>query len=136
MRPFVSGDGVADVDISALITHHLAHGRMATVTAVQPPGRYGSLQFGENSCVSGFQEKPQGDGGWINGGFFVLEPAVIDRIDGDATIWEQDPLLHLAADGQLTAYHHSGFWQPMDTLRDRAYLEELWANSKAPWKVW
>ena len=133
---FTYGDGVADVDITALIAHHKAHGRLATVTAVQPPGRYGALQFGENAAVSGFQEKPQGDGGWINGGFFVLEPEVIDRIEGDATFWEQDPLRSLAADGQLTAYHHTGFWQPMDTLRDRVYLEELWAEAQAPWKVW
>ena len=128
--------GVAAVDITALIAHHKAYGRLGTVTAVQPPGRFGLLQFGENAAVSGFQEKPQGDGGWINGGFFVLEPEVIDRIDGDATIWEQEPLRSLAADGQLTAYHHTGFWQPMDTLRDRVHLEDLWASAKAPWKVW
>ena len=133
---FTYGDGVADVDITALIAHHKAHGRLATVTAVQPPGRFGVLQFGENAAVSGFQEKPQGDGGWINGGFFVLEPQVIDRIEGDATTWEHEPLRSLAADGQLTAYHHTGFWQPMDTLRDRVHLEELWAEAKAPWKVW
>jgi glucose-1-phosphate cytidylyltransferase len=94
------------------------------------------LQFGEGSAVSGFQEKPQGDGGWINGGFFVLNPSVIDRIEGDATIWEQAPLKGLASEGQLTAYHHNGFWQPMDTLRDRQHLEELWAEARAPWKVW
>ena len=133
---FTYGDGVADVDITALIAHHKVHRRLGTVTAVQPPGRYGALQFGEHAAVSGFQEKPQGDGGWINGGFFVLEPEVIDRIEGDATVWEQDPLRSLAADGQLTAYHHTGFWQPMDTLRDRVHLEELWAEAKAPWKVW
>jgi glucose-1-phosphate cytidylyltransferase len=133
---FTYGDGVADVDVTALIAHHKTHGRLGTVTAVQPPGRYGALQFGENAAVSGFQEKPQGDGGWINGGFFVLEPEVIDRIEGDATTWEQEPLRSLAADGQLTAYHHKGFWQPMDTLRDRVHLEELWAEAKAPWKVW
>ena len=133
---FTYGDGVADVDITALIAHHRAHSRLGTVTAVQPPGRYGALQFGDNAAVSGFQEKPQGDGGWINGSFFVLEPEVIDRIDGDFTIWEQGPLRSLAADGQLTAYHHTGFWQPMDTLRDRIRLEELWSQAKAPWKVW
>lgn len=133
---FTYGDGVADVDVTALIAHHRAHGRLGTVTAVQPPGRYGALQFGENDAVSGFHEKPQGDGGWINGGFFVLEPEVIHRIEGDTTIWEQEPLRSLAADGQLTAYHHTGFWQPMDTLRDRLHLEELWAESNAPWKVW
>lgn len=134
---FTYGDGLADVDIKALIAHHKSHGRQATVTAVQPPGRYGALQFGNDSAVSGFQEKPQGDGGWINGGFFVLEPEVIDRIEGDATVWEQQPLCGLAADGQLTAFYHHGFWQPMDTLRDRLQLEELWATkSRAPWKVW
>lgn len=133
---FTYGDGVADVDVSALITHHKSHGRLATVTAVQPPGRYGALQFGTNSDVTGFQEKPQGDGGWINGGFFVLEPGAVDRIENDATIWEREPLCSLAADGELSAYRHRGFWQPMDTLRDRVHLENLWAESKAPWKTW
>jgi glucose-1-phosphate cytidylyltransferase len=133
---FTYGDGLADVDITALTAHHKRHGRLATVTAVQPPGRYGALEFSEPHTVSGFQEKPQGDGGWINGGFFVLEPEVIDRIEGDATIWEQDPLKSLAADGQLTAYHHTGFWQPMDTLRDRQLLEDLWKQDRAPWKMW
>jgi glucose-1-phosphate cytidylyltransferase len=130
------GDGVADVDVTTLIAHHRGHGRLATVTAVQPPGRFGSLQIGTDSAVEGFQEKPQGDGTWINGGFFVLEPEVIDRIDSDATLWEQEPLRGLAAEGQLTAYHHHGFWQPMDTLRDRHHLEELWASGRAPWKLW
>jgi glucose-1-phosphate cytidylyltransferase len=133
---FTYGDGVADIDVSALIAHHKNHGRLGTVTAIQPPGRYGLHRFGQNFYVSGFQEKPQGDGGWINGGFFVLEPEVIDRFEGDATIWEQQPLCSLAADGQLTAYHHTGFWQPMDTLRDRMFLDKLWAKSQAPWKVW
>jgi glucose-1-phosphate cytidylyltransferase len=133
---FTYGDGVADVDITALIAHHRKHGRLATVTAVQPPGRFGSLQIGGDSAVEGFQEKPQGDGTWINGGFFVLEPEVIDRIDGDDTLWEQEPLRGLAAEGQLTAYHHHGFWQPMDTLRDRQLLSELWSRDLAPWKVW
>lgn len=133
---FTYGDGVADVDITALVAHHGAHGRLATVTAVQPPGRFGVLEFGEGASVSGFQEKPQGDGGWVNGGFFVLDPAVIDRIDGDETVWEQEPLRSLAAEGQLSAYQHTGFWQPMDTLRDRQHLEELWAQARAPWKVW
>jgi glucose-1-phosphate cytidylyltransferase len=133
---FTYGDGVADVDVTALVAHHQKHGRLATVTAVQPPGRFGALQFGEANSVSGFQEKPQGDGSWINGGFFVLDPAVIDRIEGDATTWELDPLKGLAAEGQLTAYQHSGFWQPMDTLRDRQHLEQLWAHARAPWKVW
>ena len=133
---FTYGDGVADVDITALIANHQTYGRLATVTAVQPPGRFGVLMFGENARVSGFQEKPQGDGGWINGGFFVLEPEVIDRIEGDATTLEQEPLRSLAADGQLTAYKHNSFWQPMDTLRDRVLLEELWGKGKAPWKSW
>ena len=133
---FTYGDGVADVNIKALIAHHKVNGRLATVTAVQPPGRYGALQLNENAGVSGFQEKPQGDGGQINGGFFVLEPEVIDRIEGDNTIWEQDPLRSLAADGELTAYQHNGFWQPMDTLRDRVLLEQLWGDGKAPWKTW
>jgi len=133
---FTYGDGVADVDVTALVAHHRSHGRLATVTAVQPPGRFGSLQIGGESAVLGFQEKPQGDGTWINGGFFVLEPEVIDRIDGDTCLWEQEPLRGLAAEGQLTAYHHHGFWQPMDTLRDRHLLEELWASGRAPWKLW
>jgi glucose-1-phosphate cytidylyltransferase len=130
------GDGVADVDVTSLIAHHRSHGRLVTVTAVQPPGRFGSLQISSDAAVEGFQEKPQGDGTWINGGFFVLEPEVIDRIEGDATLWEQEPLRGLAAEGQLTAYHHHGFWQPMDTLRDRHHLEELWASGRAPWKLW
>jgi glucose-1-phosphate cytidylyltransferase len=130
------GDGLADVDVSALIDHHHSHARLATITAVQPPGRFGSLEIGSADAVLGFQEKPKGDGTWINGGFFVLEPAVIERIEGDATVWEQDPLRGLAAEGQLTAYHHHGFWQPMDTLRDRNHLEELWASGQAPWKLW
>ena len=133
---FTYGDGVADVDVTALIAHHKKDGRLATVSAVQPPGRYGSLRLGSSNAVEGFQEKPQGDGAWINGGFFVLEPEVIDRIEGDASIWEQEPLRGLAAEGQLTAYQHHGFWQPMDTLRDRHQLEELWASGRAPWKVW
>jgi glucose-1-phosphate cytidylyltransferase len=133
---FTYGDGVADVDINSLIAHHQSHGRLATVTAVQPPGRYGALNLGADSTVMGFQEKPQGDGSWVNGGFFVLEPSVIDRIEADSTLWEQEPLKGLATDGQLNAYQHRGFWQPMDTLRDRHLLEELWASGNAPWKVW
>jgi glucose-1-phosphate cytidylyltransferase len=133
---FTYGDGLADVDVASLIAHHKAYGRLATVTAVQPPGRFGALQLGDNASVSGFQEKPQGDGSWINGGFFVLEREVIDRIEGDDTIWEQAPLRNLAAEGQLTAFFHNGFWQPMDTLRDRLQLEKLWSEAKAPWKVW
>jgi glucose-1-phosphate cytidylyltransferase len=133
---FTYGDGLADVNINELVLHHRSKGRLATVTAVQPPGRFGSLQIGAEHAVQGFQEKPQGDGTWINGGFFVLEPEVIDRIDGDATLWEHEPLKGLASHGQLTAYHHHGFWQPMDTLRDRMQLEELWAQGRAPWKIW
>ena len=124
------------MDIGSLIAHHKFHGRLGTVTAVQPPGRYGALQLGKENAISGFQEKPQGDGGWINGGFFVLEPEVIDRIEDDSTVWEQEPLRSLANDGELTAYYHTGFWQPMDTLRDRIYLEKLWDASQAPWKIW
>ena len=133
---FTYGDGVADIDLHSLISHHKLHGLLATVTAVQPPGRYGTLHLGENSMVSGFQEKPIGDGSWINGGFFVLEPDVIDLIEGDHIMWEQEPLSALAANSQLNAYFHNGFWQPMDTLRDRNQLEKLWSESNAPWKVW
>lgn len=132
---FTYGDGVSDVDITALVAFHRARGRLATLTAVQPPGRYGALQL-QLERVSGFQEKPQGDGGWINGGFFVLSPKVIDYIVGDATSWEDGPLEKLARDEQLSAYLHHGFWQPMDTLRDKFRLEELWASGKAPWKSW
>ena len=133
---FTYGDGVADVDLPGLLEHHKAHNRLATVTAVQPPGRYGSLKLGNNDSVTGFQEKPQGDGGWINGGFFVLEPQVIDYIESDQTVWEQDPLISLSEHNQLTAWFHNGFWQPMDTLRDKNYLEKLWQTQQAQWKVW
>ncbi len=134
---FTYGDGLADVDLTALLTFHRSHGFAATVTAVQPPGRYGSLALDPASgLVEGFIEKPQGDGGWINGGFFVLDPSVLRRIDGDATSWEAEPLRSLAADGQLAAYHHPGFWQPMDTLRERNLLEQLWSEGRAPWKQW
>lgn len=129
------GDGVADVNVGALIAQHRAAGRLATVTAVQPPGRYGSLDL-DGTRVQGFREKPPGDGGWINGGYFVLSPKVVDYIDGDATIWEREPMERLSADGQLQAYKHDGFWRPMDTLRDKLLLEEQWASGKAPWKVW
>ncbi|MDS4041737.1 MAG: glucose-1-phosphate cytidylyltransferase [Candidatus Competibacter sp.] len=132
---FTYGDGVADVDIPALLDFHRAQGRLATVTAVQPPGRYGALTVLDDR-VRGFQEKPQGDGGWINGGFFVLSPQTIEYIAGDAVIWEREPLERLAREGQLAAYCHRGFWQPMDTLRDKVYLEELWASGRAPWKIW
>jgi len=134
---FTYGDGLADVQIDKLIAKHHSGGRLATVTAVQPPGRYGLLEFGEGgSLVTGFMEKPQGDGGWINGGFFVLEPEVLGLIDSDFIIWEKEPLQRLAADGQLQAFHHRGFWQPMDTLRDRNQLEQLWNSGSAPWKLW
>ena len=132
---FTYGDGVSDVDISNLIRFHEAHGKMATVTAVQPPGRYGALQrLGDQ--VLGFTEKPRGDGGWINGGFFVLSPKVLPFIAGDATSWEAEPLMRLAELEQLHAYEHSGFWQPMDTLRDKNHLEALWQSGEAPWKQW
>lgn len=132
---FTYGDGVADLDICALISHHQFANLEATLTAVQPPGRYGALHLDEN-VVKNFQEKPDGDNAWINGGFFVLQPSVLDRIAGDHTSWEGDVLPSLAADGQLSAYRHTGFWQPMDTLRDRTRLEDLWASGKAPWKLW
>lgn len=132
---FTYGDGVANVDIGALVAFHRAHGRQATVTAVQPPGRYGALKM-QGSTVNGFSEKPKGDGGWINGGFFVLSPACLALISGDASSWEGEPLNKLAASDQLQAYQHSGFWQPMDTLREKNYLEELWLSGKAPWKIW
>jgi glucose-1-phosphate cytidylyltransferase len=130
------GDGVADVDIPALVASHRDSGKLATVTATQPSGRFGALVLDGNDDVASFQEKPVGDGAWINGGFFVLEPAVIDRIAGDATLFEREPLEGLARDGQLHAYRHPGFWQPMDTLRDKLHLEELWSSGRAPWKLW
>ena len=123
------------MDITSLITHHRTHKKQATITAVQPPGRYGALNL-EGNQVRSFQEKPAGDGGWINGGYFVLEPSVIDLIDGDDSTWENEPLNMLADQGQLNAYLHRGFWQPMDTVRDRQRLEELWRSKQAPWKVW
>jgi glucose-1-phosphate cytidylyltransferase len=132
---FTYGDGVADIDVSAQIAFHRAHGKWATVTAVQPPGRYGALKL-DGAQVSGFTEKPRGDGGQINGGFFVLSPQCIDLIEGDGTSWESKPLADLAARAQLMAYEHKGFWQPMDTLRDKNVLEELWDSGRAPWKCW
>jgi glucose-1-phosphate cytidylyltransferase len=132
---FTYGDGVSDVNIDALIAFHRGHGLKATVTAVKPPGRYGSLET-DGDRVSGFTEKPGGDGGLINGGFFVLHPSVIDLIESDATPWEAAPLETLARQGQLAAFAHDGFWQPMDTLREKKLLEELWASGKAPWKSW
>ena len=132
---FTYGDGVADVDVTASIAFHRSHGKLATVTAVAPPGRYGALQL-DGSDVRGFTEKPGGDGGLINGGFFVLSPACLDRIAGDETSWESEPLAGLAADGELMAFTHAGFWQPMDTLREMTLLEHLWESGRAPWKVW
>ena len=132
---FTYGDGVADVNIAASISFHQAHGKLATVTAVQPPGRYGALQM-SGQRVAGFTEKPRGDGGLINGGFFVLSPKVLPLIADASTLWEAAPMETLAHQGQLMAYEHNGFWQPMDTLRDKNQLEDLWASGKAPWKVW
>jgi len=132
---FTYGDGVSDVDIGALLRFHRRHGKLCTVTAVQPPGRYGALAM-EGAAVRGFIEKPRGDGGWINGGFFVLSPQCIGTIKGDQSIWEAEPLAGLAARGELMAFEHRGFWQPMDTLRDKVHLEQLWANGDAPWKQW
>jgi glucose-1-phosphate cytidylyltransferase len=132
---FTYGDGVSNVDLRALVAFHRKNGKLATVTAVQPPGRYGSLDT-DGDAVKGFIEKPQGDGGWINGGFFVLSPKVIDYIEGDATSWEGGPLEVLAREDQLAAFRHRGFWQPMDTLRDKNHLEELWQSGSAPWKLW
>jgi len=132
---FTYGDGLASIDISALVAFHRAHGRQATLSAVIPPGRYGALKL-DGDAVTEFVEKPPGDNAYINGGFFVLQPDVISRIAGDATPWESAPLEGLAADGQLAAFRHNGFWQPMDTLRDKMTLEALWATGRAPWKVW
>jgi glucose-1-phosphate cytidylyltransferase len=132
---FTYGDGVADLDMAAQFAFHKAHGCLATVTAVQPAGRFGSL-VREGDAVVGFEEKPPGDGGWINGGFFVLQPEVIERISGDSMPWEAEPMVGLAREGQLVAYEHHGFWQPMDTLRDKNQLEDLWQSGRAPWKSW
>jgi len=130
------GDGVSTVDIAALLEHHKSSRRFATVTAVQPPGRFGSLDLSPNSDVKGFVEKPKGDGSWINGGYFVLEPSIFDYIDGDSCVWEQGPLEQLAKDGQLSSFKHYGFWQPIDTLRDKNTLESLISQNQAPWMVW
>ena len=132
---FTYGDGLTDADIGASIAFHQAHGKLATVTAVQPPGRYGALQM-KGQSVRGFIEKAKGDGGWINGGFFVLSPKCLALIDADATPWEAEPLTQLAQQGELMAFKHEGFWQPMDTLRDKTQLEQLWASGAAPWKRW
>jgi glucose-1-phosphate cytidylyltransferase len=132
---FTYGDGVADIDVAGLIAYHNSHGKRATVTAVTPPGRFGALAFDED-LVTSFAEKPAGDGGQINGGFFVAAPDVLDYVTGPETIWEQEPIEALASAGELAAYRHTGFWQPMDTLRDKLQLEELWSTGKAPWKLW
>lgn len=132
---FTYGDGVSDVNIRQSIDFHLSHGKLATLTATFPPGRFGALDI-QNKQIRSFQEKPKGDGAMINGGFFVLSPKVIDLIANDATTWEQEPLMTLAEQGQLMAFEHGGFWQPMDTLRDKHYLESLWESGKAPWKIW
>ena len=132
---FTYGDGVGDIDISASIAFHKHHGKQATLTATYPPGRFGALDIKQGQ-VRSFKEKPKGDGAMINGGFFVLSPKVLERITGDGSVWEQEPLIGLAQDGQLMAFEHEGFWQPMDTLRDKVHLEELWQSGKAPWKSW
>lgn len=130
------GDGVSDVNIQELLNYHKSHGKLATVTSVQPTGRFGALELSENNRVLGFREKPKGDGHWINAGFFVLQPEVFDYIKDDSTILEREPLENLAKDGELVAHKHHGFWQPMDTIRDKKYLEELWQSNNAPWKSW
>jgi len=131
------GDGVSDVNIHDLNRFHEAEGALVTLTAVTPPGRFGAIMLSEGSNqIASFREKPRGDGAWVNGGFFVVEPAALDYIESDSTIWEQEPLRQLARDGKLSAYRHEGFWQAMDTLRDKNYLDELWAEGKAPWKIW
>jgi glucose-1-phosphate cytidylyltransferase len=144
IRPFLGdddlfcctyGDGVADVDVTSLVEFHRQEGRLATVTAAQPPGRFGALNLSA-SRVDSFTEKPHGDGGYINAGFFVLSPAVLDYVEGDDTVWEKGPMERLAREGQLSAFLHTGFWQPMDTLRDKLLLEESWNSGHAPWKVW
>jgi glucose-1-phosphate cytidylyltransferase len=132
---FTYGDGVGDINVTKLIDHHRGHGKLATVTAVQPPGRYGAIEL-DGSNVAGFTEKPQGDGAWINGGFFVLSPRCLDLIAGDDTPWEAAPLTQITTKGQLEAFRHSGFWHPLDTLRDKNYLEALWQGGAAPWKIW
>jgi len=132
---FTYGDGVCDIDLGKLLDFHRGHGLLATLTAIQPPGRYGAVLV-EDARVTSFQEKPAGDGAWVNGGFFVLQPTVLGYIDGDSTSWESEPLAKLAEDDQLRAYQHTGFWQAMDTMRDKTHLEELWTSGRAPWKLW
>ena len=133
---FTYGDGVSDVDITKLIKFHQSHGKDATITATRPPGRYGSINITDSGLVDNFQEKIDGVGSWVNGGFFILSPSVIDRIDGDMTTFENEPLSTLASDGQLAAFKHEGFWQPMDTLREKNLLNNLWDANAAPWKIW
>ena len=132
---FTYGDGLGDVDIGELIKLHKSEGALATLTAVQPPGRFGAIKTDKNKII-GFQEKPEGDGGWVNGGFFILSPKVIDYIADETTVWEASPMEKLAENGELSAYFHHGFWQPMDTLREKKYLEDLWKSGKAPWRTW
>ena len=134
---FTYGDGLADIEIDDLVAFHRREARQATMTVVQPPGRFGAVTLREGqTSIDRFKEKPMGDGAWVNGGFFVLEPEVIDRIEGDTTVWEDEPLQSLAHDGELGAYRHTGFWQPMDTLRDKMLLESIWDTGEAPWKCW
>jgi len=133
---FTYGDGLANINISDLISFHLSHGKLATITATIPPARFGALKLGKGNTVESFQEKPDGDGNWVNGGFFVLNPDIIDNIKGDYSIFESDTLTELAKNNQLVAYKHSGFWQPMDTLREKNLLNELWSKGIAPWKIW
>jgi glucose-1-phosphate cytidylyltransferase len=134
---FTYGDGVSNVNISDLVKFHKDQGVLATLTAVQPPGRFGAFKLGHNEDrVPSFKEKPDGDGAWINSGFFVLEPGIMDYIEGDSTVWEKGPLENLAVNGELAAFKHTGFWQPMDTLRDKHVLEDLWQSGHAPWKIW
>ncbi len=134
---FTYGDGLADININELIAYHRKQNTAATLTAVQPPGRFGAFTLGKDQAkITSFHEKPSGDGAWVNGGYFVLEPTVIDYVNDDQTVWEQEPMQNLATNNLLSAYKHAGFWQPMDTLRDKHYLESLWDNAEAPWKVW
>ena len=133
---FTYGDGVSDIDITSLIEYHNSHGKLATLTAVRPPGRFGALKINKDNLVSTFQEKPEGDGSWINGGYFILSPEVTKEIGGDEISWENEPLNNIADNGQLVAYKHEGFWQPMDTLREKNILNDLWDRNMAPWKIW